>query len=174
MTQTIETTCTHSKKNVLELERELHRRTFRICLLLALCGIALLAAGVFLQEGELIYFGVFWSILFVVLSGHSARKATRRTMKHYKKLYGKEPIVTTAKFYNSMFTAKNEMTGSETKAKYEEVERVIVTQNLYALVLPDRVAVLVDRRTLTQELDLELYNRLLQGCSMQAFVHNKK
>jgi len=66
------------------------------------------------------------------------------------------------------------MTGSETKAKYEEVERVIVTQNLYALVLPDRVAVLVDRRTLTQELDLELYNRLLQNCSMQAFVHNKK
>ena len=86
--EVIETTCTHTKKLVLELEKELHRRTFRTCTLIALGGVAMLAAGVFLNEGELIYFGLFWSILFLIFSGHSARKSTRRTMKHYKKLYG--------------------------------------------------------------------------------------
>ncbi len=171
--EVIETTCTHTKKLVLELEKTLHQRTFRICMLLALGGVLLLAGGVIFSESECIYFGLFWSVLFLILSNHSARKSTRRTMKHYKKLYGDEPIVTTAKFYRSMFTAKNETTGSETKAKYEDVERVVVTQHLYTLILPDRIAVMVDRSALSEETDRALYGRLLEGCSAQAFVQNK-
>lgn len=173
MTEIIETTCAHTKKNVMELERELHRRTFRICLLLALAGLAILGLGVYLQNGSCIYFGAFWTIFFLVWSGHGARKSTRRTMKHYKNLYG-GPVVTKAKFYRSMFTAKNETTGAETKASYEDVERVVVTQHLYCLVLPDRIAILADRRELTEEDDQELYNRLLRSCPTQAFVQNRK
>ena len=63
--EVIETTCTHTKKLVLELEKTLHHRTFRICMLLALGGVVLLAAGVFFNESECIYFGLFWAVLFL-------------------------------------------------------------------------------------------------------------
>ena len=45
---------------------------------------------------------------------------------------------------------------------------------VYALVLPDRVAVMIDRRELGEEKDEALYRRLLDNCSAQAFVQNKK
>ena len=85
--EVIETTCTHTKQNVLELEKEMHRRTFRICMLLALGGLGLLALGEFvLQDGFSVFIGIFWTIFFLIWSGHGARKSTRSTMKHYKKL----------------------------------------------------------------------------------------
>lgn len=164
----IETTCVYTKKNLLELQKVLHRRTAKICMWLMLLGAAILTAGIFLveelQSFALIYFGAFWTIFFLIRRNHAARKSARQTVKDNLKAYGSD-VTTRQKFYGSMVAAENEQSGKTIRLKYDEVARVIVTRHILALITEDGTALLSDRRSVDEQTDAELCERLRTGCN---------
>ncbi|MBQ7255512.1 MAG: hypothetical protein IJS31_04615 [Oscillospiraceae bacterium] len=169
--QIIEASCVYTKQNLLEVQKVLHRRTAKICSWLALAGAAILTAGLFLpdtlvgstERTGLLYFGFFWAVFFVIRRNHAARKTTRQTLKSNQKIYGC-PVTITQKYYTTMVAAKNEQSGREIRARYDEVERVILTKHVLALILPDNVAILTDLRSMDEAAADELIARLEQEC----------
>ena len=159
----IQAGCVYSKANLMELQTELHQKTRRNCLWLSLLGVAMVAVGVWQNAGSMIFFGVFWTIFFLIFRNHPARRAVRQIRRHNKKAYGCD-VRTDLTFYASWVTAKNVQTEKERRVRYDEVSRVIQTEHLYALILADRVALLVDRRELDEEQEIELVSLLREKC----------
>jgi len=147
----------------MELQMELHQKTRRNCLWLSLLGVAMVAVGVWQSAGSMMFFGVFWTVFFLIFRNHPARRAVRQIRKHNKKAYGCDAR-TELTFYVSWITAKNVQSEKERRIRYEEISRVIQTEHLYALILSDRVALLADRRELDEEQDLELFSLLREKC----------
>ena len=163
MTLPLQVTSEYTKKNLLEMQKTLHRRTARMCLILSLCGLALALLGIALAVGIMIYIGLFWCILFLGMRHHPARKNARNTVKSNQKNYGCN-VQTTLKFYNTMFTAKNETTGSELREQYDEVREVLRTGALIVLLLEDRVALMADCTAMEAEDALALWDLLRENC----------
>lgn len=154
----------YTQPNVREMQRVIHRRTARLYFILSLVGIALMILGTIIGEGFCIYCGVFWWLFCMFMRHRPARKNAQATVKSHLKNYGKH-VTTTVKFYSTMLTAQNETTGAQTRANYDEVEKLYVTANLYVLQLPDRVALMVDRTSLDANEDRELWELLRGKCT---------
>lgn len=163
MTFPFEITSRYEKKYLLEMQKALHKRTAKICTLLSLAGVVLAAVGVVVNESFCIFCGILWTCLFFVLRNQAARKSASETFKSNMKNYG-APVTTTVKFYETMLLAKNETTGSQLKGNYEEVERVIRTQNLAILVLGDNVALMVNTARLSAEDAEDFWDHLRNAC----------
>ena len=153
----------YTKQNLLEMQKALHRRTARLCFILSLLGVALFVLGNIISNGFCIFCGIFWWLFFMAMRNQPARKNSRNTAKSHLKHYGK-PVTTTVKFYNTMLTAQNETTGSQTKCNFDEVEKLYLTNHLLILQLPDRVALMVDRRNMDANEDKELFELLAEKC----------
>lgn len=163
MTLPVQVTSEYSKKNLLEMKTVLHRKTARICFILALSGMLMALVGLTVAVGFMVYLGVFWCVLFLCMRNHAARKSARNTVKSNVKTFG-STVKTTLKFYNTMFTAHNETTGSDLRESYDEVREILRTENLIILLLADRVALMADLRTLGEEEAAELWNLLRENC----------
>lgn len=163
MTGTIQLDCQYTKENILEVQTPLHRKGAKIYTGLALIGAVMLGVGIYFTMFSLIYFGTFWLVFFLVGRNHRARKIAKQTVKSNQTNYG-EPVRTTTKFYNTLLVAKNHQSGSELRTPYEDVSRIVRTKNLLALVLPDNICVMGDRRPLDPETDKELWEHLLEQC----------
>lgn len=164
----VQVTSEYTKKNLLEMQKVLHRRTARLCLILAGCGMLLALIGITLfgvmeGSGIMIYIGLFWCLLFLGMRHHPARKNAKNTVKSNEKNYGCN-VTTTLKFYNSMLTAHNETTGSDLKESYDEVRELLRRDDVIVLVLPDRVALMADSSTLPAEDAKELWDLLREKC----------
>jgi len=157
-------TSEYNKNNLLEMQKVLHKRTARLCFILSFASIGLLALGMIISSGLLIFIGVFWWLFFMGMRNQAARKSTRNKVKSDLKNFG-APVKTTVKFYATMLIARNETTEKEQRAQYEEVQRLIMTNSLYIIGLADRVTLMVDRKSLTQEEDTELWEHLADKCT---------
>lgn len=164
MTQII-TRCKYTKKNLLEIQKALTKRSAKICTYISLGGGVMAGVGLWIGHGELIYFGFFWFILFWFWRYHTARKTVKAAMKHYQKLYGCE-VETELKFYATMFIAKNLQAETERRVSYDEVSKVVYTNNLCALVMEDNLAFLIDRRELDEDAQNELFDLLNEKCTL--------
>ena len=167
--QIIETSFEYTKKNLKEIQKVLHRKTAKKLLWVGFAGLALLIAAMILQKFELGYFGVFWLVFCFVMRNSHARKFARKTVKFNQKHYG-TTVKTHIRFYPTMLAAENEQTGSQRKAALSEVVRVIETKHHFALVLPDNICVMADRRSIDREQDAILYERLHDKCTSAEFV----
>lgn len=157
-------TSEYNKKNLMEMQKVLHKRTARLCFMLSLLGAALFILGTIISSGFCMFCGVFWWLFFMGMRHQAARKSTKQKVKSDLKNFG-APVKTTVKFYATMFIAKNETTQKEQRAQYEDVERLIMTNSLYIIGLADRVTLMVDRKNLTQEEDTELWAHLCDKCT---------
>lgn len=154
----------YTKKNLLEVQKALTRRTARICTYISLGGGVMAGVGIWVGHGELIYFGLFWFVFFWFWRYHSARKNAKSTVKHYQKLYGCE-VETELKFYSTMFIAKNLQAETERRVNYDEIVKAVTTKNLFALVMEDNLAFLVDRRNMDEETVQQLTDLLSEKCT---------
>lgn len=157
-------TSEYNKKNLLEMQKVIHKRTARLCFILSFASIGLLAIGMLISSSLLIFIGVFWWLFFMGMRHHAARKSTKQKLKSDQTKYG-GPVKTTVKFYNTMLTAKNEATGKEQRAQYEEVERLMMTDSLYIIGLAEKVTLMVDRKNISGEDDAELWELLQDKCT---------
>ncbi len=163
MTFPVTVTSEYTKKNLLEMQTVLHKRTARLCFILSLIGAALVVLGAFIASSFCIFCGVFWWLFFMISRNRPARKSAKKTVQSNEKNYG-GTVKTTLKFYNTFFTAKNETTGAELRSKYDEVEKIIETENLLVIRLPDRVALMLDKRMAEKETLTELWKFLQTEC----------
>lgn len=163
MNSVIELNCEYTKPILKEMKKPLLKKTNKITLFFALGGIALLLAGLIFKVGSLIYFGLFWTVFFLIRINHPARKSARQAVKSNQKNYG-ETVKTTLKFYRTMFTAVNHQSGSEKKIRYEDVQRLIRTKNLIILIAEDSLALMGDCRTAEPEQVKELWKTLVEQC----------
>ena len=163
MTLPLQVQSEYTKKNLLEMQKVLHRKTARLCLILSLTGFAFALIGAAVSVGLVIYLGIFWGFLFLGMRNHPARKSAKKTVQSNQKNYGSN-VQTTLKFYNTMFTAHNETTGSDLRESYDEVKELIRTAHLIVLLLPDRMALMADCRTLDEATAAELWELLRENC----------
>lgn len=169
----IETTFTYTKANLMELHRALYAKTAKRFQLLALVGVVLLIAGFVLlsMQGDepngsllVLFLGVFWTIYCLVSANGHARRATKRTLQYNEKHYD-APVVIRIRFYTSTLKALNEATGNEKTVAMDEIDRVVFTDHLIALILPDKTCMVADRRSIDEDADTMLCTRLTEQCS---------
>jgi len=165
----VSVTAEYTKKNILEMQKSIHRRTRRRFRLLSLVGAALFIVGSVLLGiiegvGALMFAGILWFILCNIFANQQARKTARKTVKRNMTNYGCT-VQTTIKFYNTMFTAKNETTGAEVRAQYTDVTRLVGTKNLIVLVLEDGRAMMAERASVDPAIAAELWEYLRENCS---------
>lgn len=170
MTKTVQLDCEYTKENLMEVQKPLHKKTAKICTIIAVFGYAAalvgavcLLSGIQESMSALIFFGLFWGIFFTVNIHRPARKSTKATLKSHQKSYG-ETVKTTLKFYNSMVTAVNHQSGSEKKLVYGDFSRILRTKNILMLITEDKVAVMGDLRTAEPEDIDALWGHLLEQC----------
>ena len=119
----------------------------------------------------LIYAGLLWTIIFLVLRNQAARKSVRASLKSHMKVYGKT-VTTTIKFYNTLLIAHNDASGAEVRSSYEDVQKLVMTKNLLVFVLLDKVALMMDRRKLDPNEDQALWELLMEGCfNAKVYIH---
>ncbi len=165
----VSVTSEYTKKNILEMQKSIHRRTRKRFRLLSLVGAALFIVGSVLLGiiegvGALMFAGGIWFVLCNVFANQQARKTARKTVKSNLKNYG-GTVQTTIKFYNTMFMAKNETTGAEVRAQYQEVTRLVGTKNLIVLVLEDGRAMMAERAAMEPAIAAELWELLQESCT---------
>ena len=162
-------TSEYTKKNLLEMQKLLHRRTAVICLRLVFIGPVLTAVGIALINGLLIVCGLMWTALFLITRNHAARSSAKQAYASSMKYYGKT-VVTSVKFYNTLLWAHNETSGKELRAGYDEVKRLCRSRNLLIFVLMDNTAIMVDRRQLPAEDDRDLWELFEEKCTEAIIV----
>ena len=159
----------YTKKNILEMQKSIHRRTRKRFRLLSIVGAVLFIAGSVLLGviegvGALMFAGGIWFVLCNVFANQQARKTARKTVKSNLKIYG-ATVSTSIKFYNTMFMAKNETTGAEARAQYQDVTRLVGTRRLIVLVLEDGRAMMAERSSLEPAIEADLWEHLQENCT---------
>ena len=157
-------TTEYTKKNLLEMQKLMHRRTAVLCMRLMLFGPVMTAVGIAMVNGLIIVCGLMWTALFLITRNHAARSAAKQAYTSSMKYYGKT-VVTTVKFYATLLRAHNETSGKELRAGYDEVKKLCRSRNLMAFVLTDNMAIMVDRRQLSPEDDRDLWELFTEKCT---------
>ena len=163
MTGIIQLDCEYTRQNLMEMQKPLHRKSARLCIIMSSVGLLLFVSGLIFMQSALLIFGSFWCIFFLWQTHHASRKIVKQALKSNQKKYGQN-VKTTLKFYPSLVAAQNHQTGSERKTPYGDVNRIIRTKNLLVLILPDNVAVMGDLRNVDKATSQELWEHLLETC----------
>lgn len=173
MIKTVQLTCEYTKENLMEVQKPLHKKSAKVCIVLAAVGFSICLLGLIFLNFALVFFGGFWGIFFTVNMHHHARKSTKATLKSHQKSYG-ETVKTTLKFYNTMLLASNHQSGSEKKLVYSDLGRILRTKNILMLITSDNVALMGDLRTAEPEEVEELWAHLLEQCTDAKIEYNAK
>ena len=163
MTLPLQVTSEYTKKNLLEMQKVLHRKTARLCTILSLSGFGLALVGAVVISGIMIYMGILWGLLFWGMRNHPARKSAKKTVQSNRKNYGSN-VITTLKFYQTMLIAQNETTGTTLREDYGQVRELLRTGPLVIVLLEDRVALMADCSGMEQEDAEALWNLLREKC----------
>lgn len=139
-----ENTCAYTQQHLLEMGRKT-TQVFRLvlliaCLLFVALGVWEAIAGVVWRAVVSFVFALVWAYLLVVEPPMNAKRAYKR----YWATYHAE-VQTRNLFFDDHILGINEQSGGEMRIPYDQIVKIHETPNLYLLMLPKRMLIMVDK-----------------------------
>ena len=139
-----ENTCTYTQQHLLEMGRRT-TQAFRLvllcaCLLFLALGIWEAVAGVLWRAIVSFLFAAVWAYLLLVEPQMNAKRAYRRYWETYH-----AQVQTRNLFFEDAILGINVQGGGEMRITYDQIVKIHETKNLYLLMLPKRMLVMVDK-----------------------------
>lgn len=142
-----ENSCFYNESNLLEMAKKTMKPGFVIwcSVLISLCSVvgiaALILGGVCTIPGIILLIG---AVLLGYRLYSTPKKLSLLVYKRNIELYHSE-VETQTTFYDDSFMGKNIQSKSEIKFNYERVAAIKETKELFLLIFPENLAILVDK-----------------------------
>lgn len=140
-----ENTCVYTKENLCQLAPR--TKYIALIILLGLPGLIMLfLPGEYYKKcGIVLLIGAVFAYVIYHLKGAGVNKTYRRSQEIY---HGDQEIKTA--FYDDYFMLYNVSERGEIKLEYSRIVKITTTENLYLLVLPENLAIMIDKGGFTK------------------------
>lgn len=167
--------CTLNKKNLADMAKHT-RRGARV--IVNICSVLLLIVALFeyfvIYDFSMAFFSLFLGAFFYVYIQLLPRISARMTLKRYQVLYHAE-IVSELQFFDDHILMQSEQSKEHIELQYEQIKKIIRTNNLYLLQLDAHLVLLADKAGFQNGASCSAFEAFLRQKAIRArFVFPRK